>query len=149
MAPLRFLFKVDLTQRPSPCDRLSRAQSTTPYLTSRHAFQHPRCYTCSPVLPPRGTARSPTFTHLPYGATPRPMTPEVSKQPCPLSAAQLLLYGYSRPPATSLAITGLNSFTLADCGSAPPLITLDPCRHLQESKPRYGCGGSATYPTGF
>ena len=24
----------------------------------------------------------------------------------------------------------------------PPLITLDPCRHLQEPKPRYGCGGS-------
>ena len=142
MAPLRFLFKVDLTQRPSPCVRLSRTQSTTPYLTSRRAFQHPRYYTCLPVLHPGGTARSPTFTHLPYGATPRPTTPDVPKQPCPFSAAQMLLDGLDKPPATSIAITGLNSFTLADCGSAPPLITLDLCRHLHKPKSRYGCGGS-------
>ena len=122
--------------------RLSRTQSTTPYLTSRRAFQHPRYYTCLLVLHPRGTARSPTFTHLPYGATPRPTTPDVPKQPCPFSAAQILLDGYSRPPATSTTITRLNSFTLADCGSAPPLITLDPCRHLHKPKPRCGCGGS-------
>ena len=95
-----------------------------------YASWHPRYYTCLPVLHPRGTARSPTFTHLPYGATPRPTTPDVPKQPCPFSAAQILLDGYSRPPATSTTITRLNSFTLADCGSAPPLITLDPCRHL-------------------
>jgi hypothetical protein len=42
----------------------------------------------------------------------------------------MLLDGLDKPPATSIAITGLNSFTLADCGSAPPLITLDLCRHL-------------------
>ena len=39
-------------------------------------------------------------------------------------------------------ITGLDHFTLADCGLAPCLITLSPCSHLHRPKTGYGCGGS-------
>ena len=107
-----------------------------------YASRHPRYYTCLPVLHPGGTRDLPRL-HICLVVLRHALRP----RKCLTSHAHCRLLRCcwtdlrDRLPL-QIAITGLNSFTLADCGSAPPLITLDPCRCLHKPKSRYGCGGS-------
>lgn len=107
-----------------------------------YASRHPRYYTCLPVLHPGGTRDLPRL-HICLMVLRHALRP----RKCPSVHAHVgrsdiagrfheTVSHYTNP------ITGLNSFTLAGCGSAPPLITLDPCCRLHRPKPRYECGGS-------
>ena len=109
----RFLRKVEITHRPSPCTWLSQARSTmpdlTPYLSFITPFQLPRFYTCRSILTSlRERIGSPTFTST-LSLHAMLFDPESDKYRCRLSLYLLLPSGIAKPWATpQTLLTELN-----------------------------------------